>query len=292
MDQNSAGQYTATTTPTLTRGTLLRRTGLGVGAVAAAATLRAVPTVGGPRTVAAATRSSTPAGKPTLVLVHGAWADGSSWGKVIQLLQAAGYPVVAVQLELASLGEDIALTRNVLAQQTGPTVLAGHSYGGMVITGAAAGSAYVQSLVYVAAFAPDEGETILTTGKAFPPGAGLAHLVPDYRKGFLRLDPAAYLTYFMPDVAPAEARALAVTQQPLAAAIVGAKMGTPAWRTLPSWYLVATHDQMINPAYERMAARRMGATTTEVASSHVALLSHPHETAALIMAASQARAGS
>src|SRR5262249_54820542 len=124
--------------------------------------------------------TGTPAARPTVVLVHGAWADASSWSKVIQLLQAARYPVVAVQLELGSLSEDITLTRNVLAQQTGPTVLAGHSYGGMVITGAAAGSAHVRSLVYVAAFAPDEGETILTTGKAFPPGAGLAHLVPDY----------------------------------------------------------------------------------------------------------------
>jgi pimeloyl-ACP methyl ester carboxylesterase len=225
------------------------------------------------------------------VLVHGAWADGSSWSKVIQLLQAVDYPVVAVQLELGSLSEDITLTRNVLALQTGPTVLVGHSYGGMVITGAAARSAHVQSLVYVAAFAPDEGETILTTGKAFPPGAGLAHLVPDYRKGYLRLDPAAYLQYFMPDVAPVEARALAVTQQPLAAAIVGAKMGTPAWRTLPSWYLVAKNDQMINPDYERMVARRMGATTTEVASSHVAMLSHPHEVAAVITAASRVGAG-
>jgi pimeloyl-ACP methyl ester carboxylesterase len=287
MVESHVSPNTEIATQTLSRGALLRRTGLGAGAVLAASALASTPTFNR-ATATAATSTRATAAKPTIVLVHGAWADGSSWSKVIQLLQAAAYPVVAVQLELASLSEDIALTRNVLVQQAGPTVLVGHSYGGMVITGAGAGAPRLTGIVYVAAFAPDQGETILTTGKAFPPAPGLAHLVPDYRKGFLRLDPAAYVTYFMPDVAPAEARALAVTQQPLAAAIVGAKMGTPAWRTLPSWYVVAKNDQMINPAYERMAARRMGATTTELPSGHVAMLSHPHEVTAVITAAAQA----
>ena len=286
MNQNNIPAQTEIAPSTLTRGALLRRTGLGAGAV-----LAATPALSLTR-AAAATRSTAMQAKPTVVLVHGAWADGSSWGKVIQLLQAADYPVVAVQLALASLADDIAATRLDLAAQTGPTVVVGHSYGGVVITGAATGSPHVSRLVYVAAFAPDAGETILTTGKDFPPAAGLAHLVPDYRQGFLRLDPGAYLKYFMPDVALAEARALAVTQQPLSGAIVGAKMGTPAWRTIPSWYVVAKNDQMINPNYERMVARRMNATITEVASSHVALLSHPREVATVIMAASLAGAGS
>ena len=165
--------------------------------------------------------------KPNVVLVHGAFVDASSWSQVIQRLQAAGHPVSAVQLDLASLAGDIATTRAVLAHQHGPTVLVGHSWGGMVISGAAVGAPHVISLVYVAAFAPDEGETLPETGAGFPAAPGLAHLVPDYRKDFLRVDPAAYPQFFMQDVNPVEARVLAVTQRPLAAAAFVVKAGKP-----------------------------------------------------------------
>jgi len=229
--------------------------------------------------------------KPNVVLVHGAFADGSSWSKVIQLLQATGHPVIAVQLELASLAEDIAVTRTVLAAQGGPTVLAGHSYGGAVISGAGVGAPHVISLVYVAAFAPDEGETLPETGAGFPAAPGNAHIIPDYRPGFLRVDPAAYPHVFMQDVNPVEARALAVTQRPLAAAAFGVKAGTPAWRALPSWYLVSEDDRMINPDGERAMATRMGATTIALrGASHASLVSHPGEVANTIEAAARAAA--
>jgi pimeloyl-ACP methyl ester carboxylesterase len=224
--------------------------------------------------------------KPTIVLVHGAFADGSSWSKVIQQLQAARYPVVAVQLGLAGLDEDIALTRGVLAAQSGPTVLVGHSYGGMVITGA--GSPHVISLVYVAAFAPDAGEAVPDAVAGFPAAPGNAYYIPDYRAGFLRIDPAAYPQVFMQDVHPAEARALAATQKPAAAAAFGAKSGAPAWRTLPSWYLVAEDDRMIHPDAERHMAQRIGATTISLrGASHAPMLSQPGEVAAAVQAAAR-----
>jgi pimeloyl-ACP methyl ester carboxylesterase len=227
--------------------------------------------------------------KPAIVLVHGAFADASSWSKVIPLLQAAGHPVVAVQLGLAALAEDIDLTRSVLAAQDGPTVLVGHSYGGMVITGATVGAPHALSLVYVAAFAPDHGESVSDVVAGFPAAPGNAHYIPDYREGFLRVDPAAYPHVFMQDVTPVEARALAATQKPAAAAAFGAKSGEPAWRTLPTWYLVAEDDRMINPDAERTMATRMGATTISLrGASHAAMLSHPGAVADAIQAAARA----
>jgi pimeloyl-ACP methyl ester carboxylesterase len=226
--------------------------------------------------------------KPSVVLVHGAFADGSSWSRVIQHLQAAGHHAVAVQLPLASLAEDVALTRGVLAAQDGPTVLVGHSYGGMVITGAGVSAPHALSLVYVAAFAPEEGESVPEAVSGFPAAPGAAYYIPDYRPGFLRVDPAAYPQVFMQDVHLVEARALAATQKPAAAAAFGAKAGPPAWRTLPSWYLVSEDDRMINPDAEREMARRMGATTTVLrGASHVPMISRPAEVAAAIQAAAR-----
>lgn len=226
--------------------------------------------------------------QPTVVLVHGAFADGSSWTRVIQLLQAAGHPVVAVQLELASLAEDIAATRAVLAGHAGPTVLVGHCYGGAVITGAGIGAPRVISLVYVAAFAPDAGESVVASVADFPQAPGIGRLIPDYRPGFLRLDPTSYPQVFMQDVDPSEARALAATQKPVATAAWGAASGPPAWRTLPSWYLISEDDRMINPDAERALAARMGATTITVrGSSHAAPVAHPAEVARVITAAAR-----
>ena len=226
--------------------------------------------------------------KPNVILVHGAFADGSSWSKVIQRLQAAGHTAIAVQLDLATLADDIAYTRAVLAAQGGPTILVGHSYGGGVITAAGAGSPHALSLVYVAAFAPDAGETLTGFADDFPAPPGQAHQIPDYREGFLRLDPAAFPEFFMQDVDPVEARVLAAAQKPVAVASFSAKLGTPAWRTLPSWYLVAENDRMINPDAERATAKRIGATTIVVrGSSHAAMVSHPAEVADAIQAAAK-----
>ena len=229
--------------------------------------------------------------KPTVVLVHGAFADASSWRAVIRLLQAEGHQVLAAQLDLATLTDDIAIVRAILTARSGPTVLVGHSYGGAVISGAGIDMPHVISLVYVAAFAPDEGEALGDAVAGFPAAPGNAQVIPDDRPGFLRLDPAAYPQVFMQDVNPAEARALAVTQKPLAAAIFETKAGPPAWRRRPSRYLVSADDRMINPDAERAMAARIGATTTTIrGASHAAPVSHPGEVATAIMAAATAHA--
>lgn len=231
--------------------------------------------------------------KPPVVLVHGAWADASGWRKVIQLLQAAGQTASAVQLNLAALADDIAIVRAVLVAQPGPTVLVGHSYGGAVITGAGVGVPRLMSLVYVAGFAPAEGESAVDAVTGFPHAPDSSHIIPDYREGFLRIDPTAYPQFFMQDTNPVEARALAVTQKPLAATALGAMLGPPAWRTLPSWYLIAEDDRMINPDAERMMAARMGATTTVLrGASPAAIFAHAPVIADAIKVASPVGAGS
>ena len=228
--------------------------------------------------------------KPTVVLVHGAFADGSSWRTVIRLLQGEDYQVIAVQLDLEALADDIATVRAALAALGSPTVLVGHSYGGAVISGAGIDAPHVISLVYVAAFAPDEGESLGDAVAGFPAAPGNEHVIPDYRPGFLRVDPAAYPQVFMQDVDKVEARALAVTQKPLAEAIFGMKAGKPAWRRLPSWYLVSADDRMINPDAERAMAARMGATTTTIrGAGHASLVSHPGEVSKAISAAGLVR---
>ncbi len=293
MEDNMASCATEIAQPTLTRGVLLRRAARGAGMTLAASALAATPGLTIARAASAAIRRNTMEAqvKPTVVLVHGAFADGSSWSRVIQLLQVAGHQVVAVQLGLASLADDIAITRGVLAAQSGPTVLVGHSYGGMVITGAGGGLPHVISLVYIAAFAPAEGESVPQAVAGFPAAPGGAHYIPDYRAGFLRVDPAAYPQVFMQDVNPVEARALAATQKPAAAAAFGATSGPPAWRALPSWYLVSEDDRMINPDAERHMAARIGATTIAVrGASHAVMISHPGEVAAAIQAAARVSA--
>lgn len=293
MDDHTTPPGTGLSRSTLTRGALLRRVGWGAGAALAASALTSTTTLTIAKAASAVTRRSTMQAKPTVVLVHGGFVDGSSWSKVVQLLQAAGHPVVAVQLDLASPADDIARTRAVLAAQHGPTVLVGHSYGGMVITGAGVGAPHVISLVYVAGFAPDEGETLIDTGAGFPAAPGPTHAVPDYRTGFLRFEPAAYLQFFMQDVDPAEARALAASQKPFAAASFTVKAGAPAWRQLPSWYLVSEDDRMINPDAQRKMAARMGATTSIVrGASHASPVSHPGKVADAIHAAALVHATS
>jgi pimeloyl-ACP methyl ester carboxylesterase len=227
--------------------------------------------------------------KTNVVLVHGAWADGSSWGKVIPLLQDKGFNVTGVQLPLTSLSDDIAVTRNMLAAQKGPTVLVGHSYGGAVITGAANGAPNVTALVYIAAFGPDEGESLDSLSKQGPATAGAAQIRPDDH-GFLWIDPVGFPQVFVADADPIEARVMAAVQKPLSVKSFTEKSGPPAWKNIKSWYLVSANDQMIPPQAEELMAKRMGATVRSVPSSHASMVSHPKEVADIItLAAESAR---
>jgi pimeloyl-ACP methyl ester carboxylesterase len=225
--------------------------------------------------------------RPNIVLVHGAWADGSCWSDVIERLQADGYSVTAPQFPGSSLAADVARLRQVLDRQDAPVILAGHSYGGQVITALGADARNVAGLVYIAAFGLAEGESIgalLSTG---PPTPALAHLDIDSH-GFAWLPEDDFVKYFAADVDPVRARVMHAVQQPLAVTALQDVMGAPAWNSRPCWFLVATDDQAIPPDAERHFAARMGATTTEVPSGHVAMVSHPDEVAHLIETAAKA----
>ena len=228
--------------------------------------------------------------QPRVLLVHGAFADGSSWGAVVQDLQAKGYDVTAPQFPLTSLADDVARLRQALAWRTGPTVVVGHSYGGQIMTALGEDTANAVGLVYIAAFGLDEGESITAVGADTPPPPALANLVVD-EHGAGRLPEDDFVRRFAGDVEPARARVMYAAQQPVAMSVFDDVMGQPAWRSLPAWYLVAGDDQAIAPDAERMFARRMGAETVEVASSHVAMVSHPAAVVNLIEVAAGATAG-
>jgi pimeloyl-ACP methyl ester carboxylesterase len=219
-----------------------------------------------------------------VVLVHGAWADGSSWSAVIEQLQAEGYKVTAPQFPLTSLADDVARLRQVLALQDGPTVLVGHSYGGQIITALGADAPNVVGLVYIAAFGLDEGEALGALLAQGPPTPALAHQLVDAR-GFVWLSEDDFVNHFAGDVDPVDARVLYAVQQPLAATAFEDVMGVPAWKSLPSWYLVATDDEALPPDAERQFATRMGATVIEVPSGHLAMVSHSGDVAKLIVSA-------
>jgi pimeloyl-ACP methyl ester carboxylesterase len=223
---------------------------------------------------------------PNVVLVHGAWADGSSWSGVVQQLQADGYSVTAPQFPETSLADDVARLRQILIRQSGPTIVAGHSYGGQIMTALGADAPNVAALVYVAAFGLDEGESLGALLGAGPPTPALAHLIVD-EQGFSWLPEEDYVAHFASDVDPVKARVMHAVQQGLSMSTFEDVMGVPAWKSLPSWYLVATEDEAIPPDAERMFAQRMGATTVEAPSSHVAMVSHPGEVVRLIRAAAQ-----
>ncbi len=215
-----------------------------------------------------------------IVLVHGAFADGSSWSRVIPILQAKGYNVTAVQNPLTSLADDVAATQRALALQDGPVILVGHSWAGVVITEAGLDPKIV-GLVYVAAFAPDQGEQVGELGKQYPPPPALAAPHVD-DKGFLTLSADAFKK-FGSDLPEREALVAAATQGPIAASAFGAQVSGVAWKTKPSWYIVSSLDQAIAPDEERFFAKRMKATTTELKASHVAMLSQPKAVAGVIM---------
>ena len=226
-------------------------------------------------------------GRPNIVLVHGAWADGSCWSSVIERLQAEGFQVRAPQFPLSSLDDDVARLRQVLEFQEGPTILVGHSYGGQVITALGADAPNAVALVYIAAFALDEGESLGALLSQGPVTPALAHLFTDSR-GFAWLSEDDFVNHFAADVDRAQARMLYAVQQPLTGSALGEVMGFPAWKTLPSWYLVAQNDETLPPDAERQFATRMGATTVEIPSSHLPMVSHPNEVADLIAKAANA----
>jgi len=225
--------------------------------------------------------------KPNIVLVHGAWADGSCWIDVIQRLQADGYHVIAPQFPMSSLGADVARLRQVLQFQTGPSLVVGHSYGGQIMTALGADAPNVAGLVYVAAFGLDEGESLGALLSQGPVTPALVHMITD-DQGYLWLSEDDFVNHFAADVAPAKARAMHAVQQALTATAFTDIMGVPAWKSLPSWYLVAKDDEALPPDAERQFAARMGAATIEVPASHVAMVSHPTEVADLIAMAADA----
>ncbi len=224
---------------------------------------------------------------PNIVLVHGAWSDGSGWSAVIEGLQADGYHVTAPQFPMTTLAENVARLRQVLALQKGPTIVAGHSYGGQIIAALGTDAPGVVGLVYIAAFGLDEGESIGALLAQGPPTPAVAHLIID-QQGFAWLPEDDFVNHFASDVDPVKARVMYAAQQPLSMTALSDVMGVPAWRSLPSWYLVAGDDQVIPPDVERLFAKRMGATTVEVPTNHVAMVSHPQDVVKLIETAAEA----
>ena len=228
-------------------------------------------------------RAEAQSGQPVhnVVLVHGAWADGSSWDKVIPLLEKRGFHVTAVHLPFTTLADDVAAVRRAVDLQDGPVLLVGHSYGGAVIT-QAGNDPKVVSLVYVAAFAPDSGQSAGDLNGEYPPTPGAKQFRPD-TTGFLRLTDNGIAEDFAQDVSPAEKELLAATQGETSGPNeLAAKVTTAAWREKPSFYIVADRDRMISPELEQKMAERMHATTIHISSSHAVMLSHPREVARFI----------
>jgi pimeloyl-ACP methyl ester carboxylesterase len=221
--------------------------------------------------------------KPTVVLVHGAFADGSSWNSVIPLLQAKGLKVVAVQNPLTSLADDVAFANRAIDAQPGPVVLVGHSWGGSVITQAGVNEK-VKSLVYVAAFAPSVGQTSLDGVKGFAAPPGLAHPIAD-AQGFLTLSPETVANDFAQDLSPQQTSLIAATQGAVRGANFTETLTAAAWKNKPSYYIVAEQDRMIQPDAQRALAKKIKARVTTLETSHVPMLSKPQEVAEVIAAA-------
>ena len=225
--------------------------------------------------------------RPNIVLVHGAWADGSSWSAVIEGLQADGYRVTAPQFPLTSLADDVSRLRHVLALQDGPTVIVGHSYGGQVRTALGTDVPDVVGLVYIAAFGIDEGESLGGLLAQGPPTPALAHQLVD-DEGLVWLTEDDFVNHFAGDIDPVTAKVLYAVQQPLVASAFNDVMTVPAWKVLPSWYLVSQNDQALPADAQRMFANRMNATIVEVPSGHLAMVSHPAKVVQLAETAAEA----
>ena len=219
-----------------------------------------------------------------IILVHGAWADGSSWSKVIPILQNAGYRVIAAQLPLHSLADDVDTVKRAIDLVGGPTILVGHSYGGFVITNAAYNNPNVKGLVYIAAFVPDVGESLSNFIDPTKLPQGL--LVFDSR-GFGYINPEMFSQAFAQDINSTEATIMASVQKPINQSVLGEKSGPPAWKQLPTWYQVSEGDRMIPPDAERQFAQRINSTTISINSSHASLVSHPDVIAQFILNATR-----
>jgi pimeloyl-ACP methyl ester carboxylesterase len=218
-----------------------------------------------------------------IVLVHGAWADGSSWSKVIPLLQAKGLHVACAQNPLSSIDDDVASTNRLVNAQDGPVLLVGHSYGGAVIT-VAGDNPKVSGLVYIAAFAPDKGETLAGMGQPYGTTPGLSE-VRTIADGYLMLTAKGVSEDFAQDLSPEEKNTMVATQGPTQGAILTTKITKAAWHSKPSWFVIADNDRMISPEQERATAKRMSAKTLSLPTSHVAMLVKPKEVAEFIIAA-------
>jgi len=215
-----------------------------------------------------------------VVLVHGGFVDGSGWEDVYKILKKAGYNVSIVQNPTLSLEDDVAVTKRVIATQDGPVVLVGHSYGGVVIT-EAGNDPKVAALVYIAAFAPDKGESVAALIKHPPPGAPVPPILPP-QNGFLFLDRVKFAASFAADVPAEKAAFMADSQVPWGVAALSGSITQPAWKTKPSWYLVATDDKMIPPPAQQFMSKRAGSTVVEAKGSHSVYVSKPEAVAALI----------
>jgi pimeloyl-ACP methyl ester carboxylesterase len=269
----------------------IRKVALSVGAVVAALAFAfthasmSKAAERGPSSSASKAKTSDHHTTRNVLLVHGAWADGSSWSKVIPRLENDGLQVTAVQIPLTAVSDDVATVARAIALVDGPVVLVGHSYGGAVIT-EAGNDARVSALVYVAAFAPDQGESLGSLLASVPPSPLLSVTTTD-ASGFVKITPAGIADDFAQDVSAEEKVILTATQGPLASAAFGTPITTPAWRNKPSWFVVATEDRAIPPQLEHTMASRMGAHTTTLRSSHVPMLSHPEQVAEVIEQAAE-----
>lgn len=264
---------TDTDPPNVSRRGLLAVAGAGVAA-------QAIPAS------AEESRRSRGRSNVSVVLVHGAFTDGSCWNEVIPRLEALGYRASAVQNPLSSLADDVLATRRLLERQAGRVVLVGHSWAGAVITEAGV-AANVAALAYISALAPDRGESVMDLQKNGPPGPAMEAAKPDAH-GYLWFDPERYHAGLAGDVSPARARWMAATQQPIATRCFGDTIGEAAWRTKPAHYLISEDDQALSPVLQHWMAKRMGAGVKTVASSHMSLVSHADATADLIAKAAQA----
>jgi pimeloyl-ACP methyl ester carboxylesterase len=224
-----------------------------------------------------------------VVLVHGGFVDGSGWQGVYKPLKKSGYAVTIVQNPTFSLADDVAVTKRALATQNGPVILVGHSYGGVVIT-EAGNDPKVAGLVYIAAFAPDKGESVSALIKDPPPGAPVPPILPP-QDGYLFLDKAKFASSFAADVSPDLAEFMADSQVPWGVEALSGTISQPAWKTKPSWYLVSTDDKMIPPDAQRAMSKRAGSTVVEVKGSHSVYVSQPQAVASLIEKAAQGAAG-
>lgn len=215
-----------------------------------------------------------------IILVHGAWADGSSWSKVIPILEKAGHKVIAVQMPEHSFSDDVATVKRAIELVQGPTILVGHSYGGMVISNAAYNNTNIKGLVFIAAVAPNEGQSIsdFVDVKKLPKDL----LITD-SAGFVYFNPSKFHDTFAQDVNLTQANIMAAVQKPINQSIFAEKSGPPAWKQLPVWYQVSENDHAFPPAVEHQFAKQMNATTISLASSHASLVSHPNEVAQLIL---------